>query len=77
MSEDDSRESSDDEVFFELDLFINPQANCSGLHLFQYPLRPADRPYTDGGNTLLGVSIHQPKEKQMDHAMLMADHKMD
>ena len=54
--------SSDDEVFFELDVVLNPQTGPGELNLFQYPLRPADRPYSDGGNTLKGAAISVPVE---------------
>jgi hypothetical protein len=48
---------SDDSCFFELDVFINPAENTKGLHLFQYPLRPKDRPYSDGGNNFSSATI--------------------
>ena len=38
---------SEDECLMELDVYIDNQQE--DLHILQYPLRPADRPYGDHG----------------------------
>ena len=51
--------SDEDECFLELDVYVKNTGD--NLHLFQYPLRPSDRPYGDGNNHLKDVSVKREK----------------
>ena len=56
---------SEDECLMEMDVYIQPLQQ--DLHVLQYPLRPADRPYGDHGSLMKVEQIGEgPSNEQMD-----------
>lgn len=52
---------SDDECLHEIDVVMGLPDQSTELYLFQYPLRPSNRPYGDGGNNLIKVMKSEAK----------------
>lgn len=73
-----SSEDPDDECTMELPVYINcSQESSDQLHMFQYPLRPNDRPYGDQGdlvriehNTFENLQLGKQQKIQIDNFRL-------